>query len=202
MKGSTSLECRPRSLAFRPVLLNRKGILPKWCGGQGGGVSPGSQGKRMRTKRSGHPVLHPSVDGPPSLRGPTALTARWGSWGRARRLFGQSPDSTAAHSPTWQQRGHPVSALPVASTTRSAPCVLPIAPALPRPLPGVASALHFSLLNLTTFPRCSRCVLMWLSYPQPSQLSSFLDCETLISWFPMRLPSQGSLSSPRHEAVH
>ena len=77
---------------------------------------------------------------------------------------------------------------------------------LPLPSPpsprGCLCPARFPSLSLATFPHCSRCVLMWPSYPQPSQLASLPDCETphLLVSHETAFPRQFALPSPLNSA--
>lgn len=160
-------------------------------------MCPGSQGKGMRTEEwSSRPS---SIRGWSSIRvgGPQHClceggpgTRRGGSLGRVLTALPR----TATHGRRGAPCGSPSQGLPGPLSALHAPHC----PALPNPLPGGASALHVSLLSLTAFPLCSRCVLMWLSYPQPSQLSSLPDWETpsLLVSHETAFPGRFELPSP------
>ena len=96
---------------------------------------------------------------------------------------------------------------PCGSPSHGLPCPLsalcaPHCPCPPRPLPGVASALHVSLLSAWPPSHTAAGVcLCGPPTPSPLGLLPFQTVRPPISWFPTRLPSQGSLRSPRHEAV-
>lgn len=198
--GNTGLECQAQEPGFSSCAVEQKRNIAEWCGGQGGGVFPGSQGKRMRTEESSSPS---------SICEWSSIHAGTHSTDCMMGVLGSGKEALWAES--WQHcRAQPHTATegaPCGSPSHGLPCPLsalcaPHCPCPPRPLPGVASALHVSLLSAWP-PSHTAAGVCLCGPPTPSPLSllPFQTVRPPISWFPTRLPSQGSLRSPRHEAV-